>query len=148
MHSVVMKRPGMEQALDDPQAAAEIDREVYKMMETDPALRWAFGNGMFTFAAQSPTDWMRKTRPYTLKDAAGGIRCDMLVVDSEDDKDMPGQARQLYAALKGPKAFMLFTREEGAGEHCQIGAAVLSNERILDWLDGKMKTAVARPKNK
>lgn len=148
MHSVVMKRPGMEPALDDPQASAEIDREIYKMMETDPALRWAFGNGMFTFAAQSPTDWMRKTRPYTLKDAASGIRCDMLVVDSEDDKDMPGQARQLYAALKGPKAFMLFTREEGAGEHCQIGAAVLSNERILDWLDGKMKTAVAKPKNK
>jgi len=79
---------------------------------------------------------------------AGGIRCDMLVVDSEDDKDMPGQARQLYAALKGPKEFMLFTREEGAGEHCQIGAAVLSNARILDWLDGKMKAAVARPKRK
>lgn len=37
---------------------------------------------------------------------------------------------------------MLFTREEGAGEHCQIGAAILSNQRILDWLDGKMKTAV------
>ena len=41
----------------------------------------------------------------------------MLVVDTEDDKDMPSQARRLYATLKGPKAFMLFTREEGAGEH-------------------------------
>ena len=91
---------------------------------------------------------MRETRAYTLKDVAGGIRFDMLVVDSEDDMDMPGQARQLYAALKGPKEFMLFTREEGAGDHCQIGAAVLSNERILDWLDGKTKAAVERLKNK
>ena len=148
MHSAVMKQPGMEPALDDPQASAEIDREVYKMMETDPSLRWAMGNGMFTFDATSPTDWMRKTRAYTLKDVAGGIRCDMLVVDSEDDMDMPGQARQLYAALKGPNEFMLFTREEGAGEHCQMGAAVLSNERILDWLDGKMKAAVARLKKR
>jgi len=145
MHRVVMKRPGMEQALDDPQASAEIDSEIYKMMETDPALRWAFGNGMFTFDAKSPTDWMRKTRPYTMKDVAGNIRCDMLVVDSEDDKDMPGQARQLYDTLKGPREFMLFTREEGAGEHCQIGAALLSNARILDWLDGKMK-ARAKPR--
>lgn len=142
LHGVVMKRPEMEPALDDPQASAEIDKAIYKMMETTPALRWAFDNGMFTFNARSPTDWMRKTRPYTMKDVAGGIKCDMLVVDSEDDKDMPGQARQLYSALKGPKEFMLFTREEGAGEHCQIGAAILSNQRMLDWLDGKMKTAV------
>lgn len=148
MHSVVMKRPGMEPALDDPQASAELDREIYKMMNTDPALRWAFGNGMFTFDAASPTDWMRKTRPYTMKDVAGNIRCDMLVVDSEDDKDMPGQARQLYAALQGPKEFMLFTREDGAGEHCQIGAAILSNARILDWLDGRMKSPVANIRNK
>lgn len=148
MHSVVMKRPGMETVLDDPQASAEIDREIYKLMSADPALRWAFGNGMFTFDAASPTDWMRKTRPYVMKEVAGNIRCDMLVVDSEDDKDMPGQASQLYAALKGPKEFMLFTREEGAGEHCQIGAASLSNARILDWLDGKMKTPAARQKHK
>jgi len=30
---------------------------------------------------------------------------------------------------------MLFTNEEGAGEHCQEGANMISNERILNWLD-------------
>jgi len=34
---------------------------------------------------------------------------------------------------------MLFTREEGAEEHCQVGATRISNARILDWLDDKMK---------
>ena len=48
---------------------------------------------------------------------------------------MPGQAPRLYAALRCPKDFMLFTNEEGAGEHCQMGAILLSNARILDWLD-------------
>ncbi len=124
----------------------EVDREICKLMETGPSMRWVIGNGVFAFDAKSPTDWMRKTRAYTMKNVADRIRCEMLVVDSEDDKDMPGQARQLYAALTGPKECMLFTRKEGAGEHCQIGAASLSNERILDWLDGKMKAAVARPK--
>ena len=38
----------------------------------------------------------------------------MLIVDSEEDKDMPGQAKKLYEALRSPKDFMLFTKEEGA----------------------------------
>ncbi|MCX5803731.1 MAG: hypothetical protein NTU69_09435 [Proteobacteria bacterium] len=52
---------------------------------------------------------------------------------------MPGQAIQLYNALTCPKDFILFTEKEGAEEHCQIGANVISNERILDWLDDTMK---------
>lgn len=144
MHAAVMRQPGMEAALDDPQAAAELDREIRRIMETNPSVRWSFGNGMFTFHATSPSDWLRKTRPYTMKDLASRVRCEMLVVDSEDDKELPGQARQLYAALTTPKDFMLFTREEGAGEHCQVGAAILSNHRILDWLDGKLKTAAKK----
>jgi hypothetical protein len=31
--------------------------------------------------------------------------------------------------------YILFTAEEGAEEHCQIGALALSNQRIFDWLD-------------
>jgi len=53
---------------------------------------------------------------------------------------MPGQSKALFDALKGPKDFLLFTREEGAEEHCQIGASFLSNALILDWLDDAMKT--------
>jgi len=30
---------------------------------------------------------------------------------------------------------MLFTAEEGAGEHCQVGAYMISNERIFNWLE-------------
>jgi hypothetical protein len=33
----------------------------------------------------------------------------------------------------------LFTEEEGAEEHCQIGAPALSNQRIFDWLDEIMQ---------
>jgi hypothetical protein len=59
----------------------------------------------------------------------------MLVVDSEGDKDVSGQSKKLYDALSGPKRFILFGAEEGAEEHCQEGALMLSSERILDWLD-------------
>jgi dipeptidyl aminopeptidase/acylaminoacyl peptidase len=79
------------------------------------------------------------TRAYTMKNLAEKIQCQMLVVDSEGDKDMPGQARQLYDALTCPKTFLLFTKADAAEEHCQMGAVLISNQRILDWLDRIMK---------
>jgi hypothetical protein len=41
----------------------------------------------------------------------------------------------------------LFTKEEGAEEHCQMGAVLISNARILDWLDGiMMKGKAGKPR--
>ena len=82
---------------------------------------------------------IKMLKPYNMKNVADKITCHMLVVDSEKDMDMPGQAKQLYDALKCPKDFMLFTVEEGAEEHCQVGATMISNERILNWLDDTLK---------
>jgi len=70
-----------------------------------------------------------------MKGVAGRITCPMLMVESEADQDMPGQARKLNDALKSQKDFIRFTKEEGAEEHCQMGAMLISNARILDWLD-------------
>jgi hypothetical protein len=63
----------------------------------------------------------------------------MLVVDSEGDKDLPGQAIQLFDALQCSKEYMLFTGEEGAEEHCQMGAIMISSERILNWLEEALR---------
>ena len=121
--------------LDDPQAAKKIDTGLYKAMEKDPGLRWAIGNGMWVFGVKTPSGFIKATRPYTMKEAASNIKCRMLIVDSQDDKDLPGQSIKLFNALTCPKEYMLFTREEGAQEHCQMGAAMISNERIYNWLD-------------
>ena len=137
-------KPEVEKALDDPEACKEIDKGANKVMEADLSKRWALGHGMLTFHAGSPSEWMRMTRPYTMKDVASKITCHMLVVDSEGDRYLPGQAEKLYKALRCPKDFMLFTREEGAEEHCQFGALRISNERILNWLDSKMKFSVRK----
>jgi alpha-beta hydrolase superfamily lysophospholipase len=127
--------PDFDKVLDDESQAEDFDEYIYEEMKTDPSLRWSFSNGMFTFGATSPSEWLRMTRPYNLRDCADKITCHMLVVDSENDKALPGQAKQLYDALQCPKDFMLFTAEEGAGEHCQVGAYMISNERIFNWLE-------------
>jgi dipeptidyl aminopeptidase/acylaminoacyl peptidase len=100
---------------------------------------------MFTFHAKSPSEWLKMTRPYTMKDVAAKITCPILIVDSEGDKFMPGQALKLYNALVSHrKDYMLFTKEEGAEEHCQMGALLISNARILDWLDDIMMRGNSR----
>ena len=62
------------------------------------------------------------------------ITCPTLGVDAEAEHSLPGEAKKLYDALMCPKEFMLFTAEEGA-EHCQIGAAMISQEYIFGWLE-------------
>lgn len=138
-HKGMRLTPEMEAEIDSKESAETFDKEIYAMMEKNPSMRWAIGNGMFTFRAASPSEWFRMTRTYTLKDVVDKISCRMLIVDSEDDKDMPGQSKTLYDVLEGPKEYLLFTREDGAEEHCQIGASVISNARVLDWLDETMK---------
>ena len=141
-HAAASLTPEEEQALDTTNGAAEIDAEIEARMKTDPSLRWSIANGMFTFHATSPSQWLKMTRPYTMKDVATKITCTTLIVDSEDDKDMPGQSKQLFDKLTCPKEYLLFTKEEGAEEHCQMGAILISNARILDWLEDTM----AKPK--
>jgi len=138
-HLTAHLTPDLEKYLDNKEGAAEIDKEISAKMKINPSFRWVMANGMFTFQAESPSAWLKMTRPYNMKDAAAKITCPILIVDSEGDKDMPGQAKMLYNALRSPqKEFMLFTKEEGAEEHCQMGAILISNARILDWLDGIM----------
>ena len=137
-HAAANLKPEDEKNLDTEEGAALMDKEIYERMKSDPSLRWVMANGMFTFHAKSPSNWLKMTRPYTMKDVAAKITCNTLIVDSEEDKDMPGQAKKLFAALRCPKNYMLFTKEEGAEEHCQMGAILLSNARILDWLEDIM----------
>ena len=137
-HMAAGLKPPEEKALDTQEGAEEMDRVIHERMASDPSFRWSIANGMFTFHARTPSDWLKMTRAYTLATVAERISCPTLIVDSEGDREMPGQAPRLYAALRCPKDFMLFTNEEGAGEHCQMGAILLSNARILDWLDRSM----------
>ena len=138
--NVVRKIPeNIEEILTNKKASEEFNKDIYKAMKTDITVGWFFGNGMWVFGAKGPSELIQMLKPYNMKNVADKITCHMLVVESEKDQDMPGQAKQLYDALECPKDFMLFTVEEGAEEHCQVGATMISNERILNWLDETLK---------
>lgn len=111
------------------------EKGVLELAKTNPEIRWGIQNGMYTFGAKSPGDWFIMCGDYTLEGVADKITCPTLIIDSEADHSFPGQAKPLYDALTCPKTWMLFTAEESAEEHCQIGAALISGERILNWLE-------------
>jgi pimeloyl-ACP methyl ester carboxylesterase len=119
----------------------QFNQVIEKTMKESTKIRWFFNNGMWTFKAKSPADFMLKMKKYNLKDIAGRITCHMLVVDSESDLFMRGQARKLYDALTCPKDFLLFTKAQAAQAHCQMGAMAISNETIFNWLDRVLLTA-------
>ncbi len=127
--------PGLDAILDDEEASLEYDSTIYGMMEENLYVQWYYSNGMWTFDADSPSELVRMMRAYTLRGRVTDINCEMLVLDSEHDQNIHGQAVMLYDSLRSSKEYILFTEEDGADEHCQMGAITVSNERTFNWLD-------------
>jgi hypothetical protein len=59
----------------------------------------------------------------------------MLITDPESEQFFPGQAQKLHDALRCPKAIIHFTREQGADQHCEVGAPGYRDFCIYNWLD-------------
>ncbi len=105
-------------------------------MKASPTVRWAFAHGMYAFGASSPRAYLAKSLAYNLKDGvAEAISCPTLVCEAEGDLFFKGQPQALYDHLTCAKRLLRFTVEEGAGDHCQVGASRLAFARIFDWLD-------------
>ncbi|MGY2060343.1 dipeptidyl aminopeptidase, partial [Nocardia gipuzkoensis] len=114
---------------------AEVNSVVAMMISFSAELRWAINNGVWTFGVTSPAEFIRRTRPYTLTGLADRIACPTLVFDAENDQFFGGEAQRLYDALTCPKQRILGTDADGAGEHCHMGAMLLTHQRLFDWLD-------------
>ncbi len=137
--------PHMDEILENPKASAEFDKAIMKCVLTNADPGWFFANGMFTFHAKSPSAFLLKLKPYNMRGCAEKIKCPTLIVDSECDKDCPGQAKQLFDALQCPKKYMLFTKGTGSEEHCQMGAVMASNEKILNWIGKRFSEKASNP---
>jgi len=109
------------------------------MMHYNTELRWAIQDGLWKFNVDTPHRLIQKYQEYTLAGVVNQIHCPMLVCDSEGEQFFGKQAQILYEKLTCPKEYMLFTKEENAETHCQSGAHLRSNQRILDWLDQTLK---------
>jgi hypothetical protein len=116
--------------------APEVDRMLEKAMKDSPTAAWALTHGMYCMGAPTPRACVAAALEYHLRDGiAEAISCPTLICEAEDDMFFKGQPQQLYDHLNCPKMLMRFTESEGAGAHCQVGAARLAFARVYDWLD-------------
>ena len=110
------------------------DAGLQERMKESSELRWAASHGLYVFRVSRLAEWMREALRFDLSGVADRIRCPTLVIDTEEESSFPGEARRLYDALTCERTFMLFTREEGAEDHCQVATPLLAQQRIFDWL--------------
>jgi fermentation-respiration switch protein FrsA (DUF1100 family) len=105
-------------------------------MHFNNELRWSVKNAKWVFGTSNSVEMIREIQRYSLKDVARLVEQPTLILHGDGDHLVPlEQADLLYAALKAPKTLRVFTEEEGAEEHCQIGNMTLLHQVLFDWLD-------------
>ena len=120
---------------------AKFNAIVEEMKQGDVSASWLFDNSLWRFGVKDPAGFMVDQKRYTLESVAEKITCPTLVTDSVADAMFAGQPQSLYNALNCPKELIVFTRDEAAQAHCQLGASAISNEKIFNWLDGVFQPA-------
>ena len=142
-------------AASGPGGAVSLTASEYKFSPSDPTVR----SGNVTFTEKNAgtvthsleienvngqdkelegkrTRMVAKLLDYSLRGRISArITCPTLVCAAEDDFAFLGHPERLYEDLTCPRTFIKFTAEEGAGAHCEAGAATLASARIYDWLD-------------
>ncbi len=117
----------------------ENNQYLYKAMESGIGFRWFIQHGMFAFNSKSPVDFLLTLSQYQMKELVKQISTNTLCVASKGDHTVKIEhLRLMYDQLQSDKTFMLFTEEEAAGDHCQMGALAISSAKIYDWLDEVM----------
>lgn len=116
------------------EADDQINAFVEEAMTSNPNLAFSVNRGLLVHGAETPAEFLRMSLEYTNKGLAQNITCPVLVCEAENDV-RGGNAKPLYDAITSPKEYILFTNEEGAGEHDEAGAASLFSQRAFDWLD-------------
>jgi len=100
------------------------------------SLRWGAEQGLWSFKIRSGYDFLQKAAQMTMEGLTGKIKVPVFVGAAENEQFFKGQPEQLKAALGDQATYFPFRAADGAGEHCQVGAAVLLNQVVFSWLEG------------
>lgn len=118
-------------------AAGALNLFYRRMMKSNELVRWNLLHGMYAYGAESPCDYIRKIRKFTLYGIGDRIWQDVLIIGAREDHFIhPRLFHQEYDLLKNVRSltFKLFTREQDAGAHCNIGNSKLVLDTIVSWM--------------
>jgi pimeloyl-ACP methyl ester carboxylesterase len=104
---------------------------------SSPYLKWALENSKWVMGTRDAIDTLRALRAYTLENVAERITGDVLILAGGEDHFVPvEQVGQFEASLTRARsvATVVYDRESGGAEHCQLGASSLWHATFFDWL--------------
>ena len=111
-------------------------------IRADPKLRWSIVQRNFwVHGIDSLLEFLQVSVDYSLKEAAAQIRCPTLLGWSESDP-LSWNAERIYDSLTCPRKLIRFMNAEGAGDHCEVRARRLFDQRAFDWLDETLRVSI------
>lgn len=95
---------------------------------------------MYVTGASNPAEWNEKLQHYSVSDVAEQIRQDVLLLAGAEDQAIP--LKEYHNNMNGlPNARSvtgrIFTADEHAQNHCQVGNIKLALDVILEWVEEK-----------
>jgi len=90
----------------------------------------------FKFGVNSFPEYFKKLEQFKLGDAIKNIKCPSFAMMGEGEgNEVLSQAKRFEKNVSGPVTKYIFTIQEGADAHCQLGNIPLSCAIACDWLD-------------
>ena len=103
----------------------------------DPMVNWAIRHGMYAYEADSPYNWAKKLARYDIRPVAHRLTQDVLILGASADHFIDyHKVSQEIDAMTNVRSltFRLFTEQESAADHCQVGNAKLALDTIMHWI--------------
>jgi pimeloyl-ACP methyl ester carboxylesterase len=119
-------------------AAPILNALIRARMQHDPFISWGVNQGMHVFGVTTPYRFIQEAMRYTTRGISQLITQDFLLLAGTNDHFIPTEMFFRQArALTNVRSLTcrLFTEEEIAGNHCQIGNAELALRFIASWMD-------------
>lgn len=110
-----------------------------KKMNKSFFLNWLFEQGYYIYeGVHTPCEYFNCIKQYNTRELSQLIRQDVLVLAGESDIYTVFLKEQVDALVNARSVTRrLFTKEESADHHCQIGNTKLVLDTILEWIDRK-----------
>jgi pimeloyl-ACP methyl ester carboxylesterase len=119
-------------------ASGPFDLLLAGIMKKSPLFDWAMHQAMLVLGASTSYQVFQKSRPFTTQDISPLVKQDTLLMAGSEDNLIPlSHFYQQIAALKNARSLTarLFTRDEHAQNHCQVGNLRLAVDTITSWID-------------
>ena len=115
-----------------------IDKVVGHAMKSSLVLGWSIQQGMLVTGTSSPSEFFRTMQGYRTDDVSALITQDVLLLAGAEDHYVPlHQLDDQIRTLTNARSITsrMFTREEQAHEHIQVGNYGLQYRVIKDWIE-------------